>query len=182
MASRARNELATRLLDVDELIHAHAKLTGGTKGRPKQRQGAAVTRAGVVLLAAATEAFAEDLFEEAAELMYPSASKRRLGGLFDKTTRRLHTANVANVDALFFSLGLPWVLDSISWQKFPNAVFKRSLNDLILARNKIAHGEQPGVRLQQLWRWRRMVEHYSKRLEDIVSVHIADVTGSTVPW
>src|SRR5438309_1179054 len=110
MPSHARGELETRLRDVDELISAHEALTGGTPGRPKERQGAAVTRAGVVLLAAATEAFVEDLFEEAARLVWPSAKKRQLDELFEKTTRRLNNANVANSQLLFFNLGLPWAL------------------------------------------------------------------------
>jgi len=182
LTSQARLELETRLRDVDELISAHGALTGGTPGRPKERQGAAVTRAGVVLLAAATEAFVEDLFEESARLLWPKAGKRQLDDLFEKTTRRLNNANVANTQLLLFNLGLPWALDRVRWQNFPNATFKKSLDGLISARNKIAHGEQPGVRLGQLRRWRRMVAHYGERLERLLGEHIETVVGKAPSW
>ena len=69
MPSKAREELATRLDDVDELISAHGFVTGGERGAPLiingRRQGRALVRAGIVLLCAAAEAYIEDIFDEA---------------------------------------------------------------------------------------------------------------------
>lgn len=114
MPSQARIDLNARLADVDELVKAHGLVTGGRVGRPAQRQGAAVTRAGIVLLAAAMEAFVEDLYEEAAKLLWPNASAADRKALFNDTSRRLNNADVRKTELLFFNLGLPWVLGRIS--------------------------------------------------------------------
>ena len=66
LSSDAIRKLSVRLKDVDELLAAHESLTGGNRGRPAQKQGAAVTKAGVVMLTAVFEAFIEDAFERAA--------------------------------------------------------------------------------------------------------------------
>jgi len=153
MPSHARPELDRRLADIDELIAAHSSLTGGGVGRPRARQGAAITRAGIVLLAAAMEAYVEDLFEEAVPLLWPKASTVDVKALFQDTSRRLNNADVRKTELLYFNLGMPWALSGIRWQKFSNPTFKSALNQLVETRNQIAHGRQPRARLQQLRRW-----------------------------
>lgn len=74
MTSTALENLENSLLDVNEIIKGHVALTGGGKGRPVARQGQAITRSGVVLLCAAVEQYFEDLFKEAAPLIYPTAT------------------------------------------------------------------------------------------------------------
>jgi hypothetical protein len=140
MSSDALQELETRLRDVDELIGAHAALTGGQPGRPAQRQGAAITRAGVVLLSAATEAFVEDLFEEAARLVFNGMPAANIDKLFKNTSKRLNNADVHKTEMLYFDLGLLWAIRGISWRKFTNDTLRADLNKLIEARNGIAHG------------------------------------------
>jgi len=183
MPSQARLDLDARLGDVDELIKAHGLITGGGVGRPAQRQGAAVTRAGVVLLAAAMEGFVEDLYEEAAKILWPNVSAADRKALFDDTSRRLNNADVRKTELLYFNIGLPWVLGHIRWQKFPNATFKKSLDELVTKRNQIAHGNKQGTaQLGQLRRWKNMVTVYSSRLEAVVAGHIETVTGSAPNW
>ena len=97
MPSLAHTELHTRLNDVDELVRAHQQLTGGNRGRPADRAGAAVTRAGVVLLAAATESYVEDLFEEAAGLIFHGMSDEDFEKLYKNTSKRFNNATVHNV-------------------------------------------------------------------------------------
>jgi hypothetical protein len=82
MASEARKDLLLRLKDVDEIYEAHKSLTGGEAGKPPRGQGAALTRAGVVLLAAALEAFVEDLFKEAASFILASNTEEERQDLF----------------------------------------------------------------------------------------------------
>lgn len=183
MASRARLDLDVRLADVDELIKAHALITGGNVGRPIERKGAAVTRAGIVLLAAAMEAFVEDLYEETARLVWPDASAAELKVLFDNTSQRLNNADVRKTELLFFNLGLPWALEGVRWQKFSNATFKKSLNALVEKRNQIAHGNKQGTaRLAQLKSWKALVTNYAIRLEAIAADHVEDVTGGRPNW
>jgi hypothetical protein len=183
VASNSRSELDRRLADVDELILAHASLTGGRVGRPRSRQGAAITRAGIVLLAAAMEAYVEDLFEEAASLLWPGASPAELKALLQDTVGRFNNADVRKTELLYFNLGMPWTLSGIHWQKFSNATFKSALNQLVETRNQIAHGRaQPRAQLQQLRRWKEMVRQYALRLEAAVVLHIQRTTGTPPAW
>ena len=71
----------------------------------------------------------------------------------------------------------------IRWQKFPNATFKKLLDELVTKRNQIAHGNKQGTaQLGQLRRWKNMVTVYSSRLEAVVAGHIETVTGSAPNW
>jgi hypothetical protein len=180
--SFAKKNLLRRLRDVDEIVTAHFVLTGGHRGRPALRQGAALTRAGVVLLAAAMEAFVEDLFEESARLLMPTRTADELNQLFENTSKRLNVADVHKTNLLYFNLGIQWVLERIRWQKFSNKSFQKTLNKLVETRNQIAHGSQPGVRLQSLRKWRGFVLRYSQKLEEAMSARIRSVTGSPPAW
>jgi hypothetical protein len=170
------------LRDVDELVAAHGAVTGGGPGRPAKRQGAAITRAGVVLLAAAMEAFVEDLFEEAGEIVFSALRSAERTELYRATSRRMNNADVHKTNLLFFNLGAPWILRRVRWQKCSNAQFQTRLNRLVEVRGQIAHGRQPGVRLQELRGWKRMVEKYAEVLEIKVAEHIQTTTGRKVGW
>lgn len=182
MPSSSRDELNVRLKDVAELIHAHTTVTGGGPGKPAQRQGAAITRAGVVLLAACMEAYVEDLYEEAAAMIFHAMTADERKRLFENTSKRLNNADVHKTEMLFFNIGLPWALSTVSWQKFSNETFKKALNKLVETRNQIAHGKQPSVTLPTLRRWRTMVENYSRSLDHVVANHIQQVTGNNPNW
>lgn len=182
MATKARMELETRLNDVDELILAHGVITGGRRGRPVLRQGAAITRAGVVLLSAATEAFVEDLFEEAAPKIFRGMSEADFTKLFKNTSRRLNNADVFKTEMLYFNLGMPWALKEIKWQKFSNDSLRTELDKLIRARGGIAHGRATPVRLQTLKRWKNMVEMLAPRFERKVAEFIYASTNRYPPW
>lgn len=182
MASVALSELQTRLQDVDEVIAAHVALTGGGRGRPIARRGAALTRAGVVLLAAATEGFVEDLFKEAAALLWPTRPPAQMNAYLAATAGRFANANAEATEILLSSLGLPWALDTISWRRFTNSSFRSSLNRLIQSRNEIAHGQRPTLQLRQLRAWRNMVGQYGPQLEGCIAAHITVATGQAPPW
>ena len=182
MPSDAHAELQTRLRDVAELIEAHEQLTGGNPGRPADRAGAAVTRAGVVLLAAATESYVEDLFEEAATHIFDGMSEDDFRRLFRNTSKRMNNAAVHNVDMLYFNLGLAWVLSDIRWRKFSNNTFRTELDKLVETRNIISHGRNPPVRLSMLRRWKNMIQMFAPRLEHKVAEHIEWMTEQRPDW
>jgi hypothetical protein len=182
MPSNARSTLEQNLSDVEELIKAHEALTGGGKGKPSQGQGAALTRAGIVLLAAAMEAFVEDLFREAVDLLYPHMKPDRKKQLFDQTVERLNNADFTKTCLLYFNLGLSWALDEVRWQKFSNQTFQKSLQKLITTRGQIAHGKRPKVQLKKLRDWRKMVLKYAEVLEVVVAKHLEASTGSVPSW
>jgi hypothetical protein len=182
LPSNAHKELLQRLKDVEELIMAHGVVTGGGRGRPAQRQGAAITRSGIVLLSAATEAFVEDLFEEAASIIFWDMAEDERIHLFRNTSRKLNNADTHKTELLYFNIGLPWILKDISWKKYPNHVLRGDLNKLIDARNKIAHGHGENVRLSMLRRWKNMIEMLAPRLEEKVLDHVCEWTGETPDW
>ena len=165
----AREKLNLNLSDVDELIVSHEQITGGGKGKPEKGKGAALTRAGIVLLAAAMEAFVEDLFKEAVPRRYPSMSEKQRKYLIEQTADKLNQANYDKTCFLYFNLGFPWVLEKVCWQKFSNNAFKKSLNQLVEKRNSIAHGNRPDLPLQRLREWRKMVPQYADKLLAIAS-------------
>ena len=182
MPSQAQTELTVRLKDVKEIIEAHVAITGAGRGRPAQKQGAAITRAGIVLLSAATEAYVEDLYEEAARLIFVGMSDDDLKRLFRNTSKRLNNADVQKTELLFFNLGIPWVLQGISWRNFTNATLRSDLDHLIVARNQIAHGRGQQINLWKLRRWKNMVEMLAPKLDDKVALHIRTVTGQRPNW
>lgn len=182
MPSVARAGLEIRLKDADELIVAHAALTGGRRGRPARRQGAAVVRAGVVLVVAAMEAFVEDLFEEAASLLFPAMAPDDLKALFRQTSERLNNADALKTNLLFFNLGIPWILASVRWQKTSNGAFKKRLHDLIQTRGQIAHGRAPTVSLAKLRGWRQMVGLYASVLDRLIADQLSRLTGTRPNW
>ena len=182
MPSLARSELQTRLADVDELIRAHTVVTGGGTGRPAKRQGAAITRAGVVPLAAAMEGYVEDLFEEAGNLVFAGVTTAQRTELYKQTSKRLNNADSGKTTLLYFNLGCPWILSGIHWQKFSNATFIKALDKLVETRNQIAHGKRPNVTLPQLRRWKKMLDGYAQRLEAAVAAHVEKMTGVAPGW
>lgn len=182
MPSNARETLIQSLSDVQEVINAHSALNGGGAGRPAQRQGQATTRAGVVLLCAAMEQFLEDLFEEAAPLIYPTATQAELDRLFQGTTRRLNHPGLHQVTVMYFSIGMNHPFNTISWRKMNNASFRNKYDDFLQMRGRIAHGRRPNVRLQTLRLWKSMVEQLSVGLERLVCEHILRRTGNAPNW
>ena len=125
MPSKAYDLLKKNLLDVDEIIKAHQALTGGGKGKPTGGEGAALTRAGVVLLSAAMEAFVEELFKETVPKLYPKMSVNEQKILFKQTAERLNNADALKTNLLYFNLGCAWVLSDVRWQKFSNKELAR---------------------------------------------------------
>jgi hypothetical protein len=164
MPSAARIDLQARLDDVHELIKAHGAVTGRRRGRPADGRGAAITRAGVVLLSAAFETFVEELFNEAAELIF-TPSKDDLAQLILNTSKRLNNPSVFKVEMLYFNLGMPWALRNVGWKKFSNETMRKELEKLVHTRGSIAHGNGDSVRLQTLRRWLNMIEILLLRLK-----------------
>ncbi len=182
MPSDAREKLAHSLADVHEIILGHVALTGGGKGRPKQRQGQAITRSAVVLLSAATEQFLEDLFEEAAPLVYPTATQDELDRLFGATTKRLNHPSLHKVTVMYFSIGMNHPFHAIRWRKMPNDRFRRKYNDLLETRGQIAHGRRPTVRLATLRSWTTTIEKFAERFETLVADHIERQGNARPTW
>ncbi len=182
MPSTARAELGTRLRDVERLVTVHGELTGSNAAGRKATHGPSITKAGVVLLAAAMEAFVEELFEEAGDLIFSDISADERMALYKQTSRRMNAATVDNTNMLFFNLGIPWVLSDVRWQKFSNPTFRKRLTQMIDRRGQIAHGKKHHVTLTQLNAWHGMVKKYAEVLESLVRAHVHQRTGQIPGW
>ncbi|MCC7068652.1 MAG: hypothetical protein IT523_09370 [Burkholderiales bacterium] len=182
MPSEANIKLKTRLLEIDEVISARDSICPAGAGKPAQKKGAAVIRAGTTLLAAVFEAFVEELYEKSLDLLHPKLTAE-VKELKKHTSEKNHNANNHQVNNLFFYVGIPWIMQSkkICWKKFANKSVRDTLGKLSSARNKIAHGATHGVTKDQLVKWRDFVGHLADRLDVVVADHIEKQTG-TRPW
>jgi hypothetical protein len=111
---------------------------------------------------------------------YPVADR---DALKESTSERNHNANVFKVNALYFNVGIPWVMHHahIHWQKFSNQRVRETLNELSTARNRIAHGQLATARKPTAQKWRNFVERLAYRLDQIVGDEIESKTGAQ-PW
>jgi len=164
-------------------MHARDRVCPSGAGRPAQRQGQAIVHGGVVLLAAAFEAFVEELYEEAVDVVYAHADAGDIAQLKKKTSRRMNNADSCKVNHLFFNVGIAWIMKMrrIRWQKFSNRKVQKTLNKMVEARNKVAHGKNPGLRKSQATNWRSFVGRLADRLELTVADEL-ERWGHARPW
>ena len=183
MPSQSRHELTNRLADFDELIHARDAICPAGAGRPAQRRGAAVIRSSVVLLAASFEAYVEEVYDAAVDLIFAGASQADRDQLKEDTSRRLNIASVFKVNRLFFNIGIPWIMqhNQVHWQKFSNQSVRDTLDELVRTRNRIAHGNLVSVRKPTAVKWRGFVERLADQIDAIVGTHVTQRTGNA-PW
>lgn len=125
MSSAARIDFEARLKAVDQLADARRRLS--------RRFREPLINASVVFLAAATEAFIEDLYEEAAALIYSGMTLGECQKLFKETSVTFHTASVTNTEFLYFHLGMEWT-------GVPNATLRSEWGAFLKARHQVAHG------------------------------------------
>jgi hypothetical protein len=84
-------------------------------------------RAGTVMIAAALEAYMEDIFEAGVDLVFAAATADERESFKKNTSERLNNASVFKVNLLDFNLGIPWV---IALEKFCRPGFLRSSTKL----------------------------------------------------
>ncbi|WP_277373523.1 HEPN domain-containing protein [Pseudomonas sp. AA-38] len=182
MPSNANIKLKQRLQEIDEVISARNAICPAGAGKPAQRKGAAVIKAGTTLLAAVFEGFVEELYEKSLDLLHPTLINE-VKELKKHTSEKNHNANNHQVNNLFFYVGIPWIMQSskIRWQKFSNTEVRKTLGALSSARNKIAHGGSHSVTKTQLVFWRNFIERLADKLDLVVADHIETKTGNR-PW
>lgn len=181
MPSAARRTLDGRLLDALELCNAWSAITGGKVGRPAQRQGQAITRAGIVLLCAALEGYVEELFAECVPLLYKAFTPQQIADVYQRTKERMHNPDRATIDALFTAIGVTNIMAQVRWQKCSNKAVTDWLDKFVKARHTIAHGKHPTLRYSQFKAARGKVALLADRLDAVLAQHVHATTG-TKPW
>lgn len=183
MPSQARVALDEQIKDFDELMQARDTICPDGAGRPAKRQGAAIIRASVLMLAAAFEAYAEDVYEEAVDLIYANKTAAKRQALKGDTSQKMNNATIYKLNNLFIHLGISWIMDHprICWQKFSNASVQDTLGALMAARNRNAHGRPKGVRKPTAVKWRYFSLKLADRIDLVVAERVDEVPGNR-PW
>ena len=135
------------------------------------------------MLAAALEAYVEDIFDAGVDLVFAAATEDERKSLKKNTSERLNNASVFKVNLLYFNLGIPWIMQStkLRWRNCTNASVRSTLDAIITARNQIAHGTDAGVTKPTARRWRNFADQFLKKFDLILADHIEAKTGAR-PW
>ena len=173
MPSAASINFAGRLEVVDRIVEAY-----GLLGR---RQRPALVKAGIVFLSAATEAFIEELYQEAAFRIFAGMSEKEFKALFALTSERLHNASVMKTELLYINLGMRGALRGLSWQGFANEKLRREWDAFFTMRNRVVHGANVSVPFSHLRRWRVIIETVVPIFEEKVANH-TEVLTHRRPW
>jgi hypothetical protein len=174
MASVAQLNFGVRLDSVDRIIEAQTHLS--------RRFRTDIVNSGVVFLAAATEAFLEEIYKEAAELIFSGMTEKEFKAFFEATVKKFHNASLIKTELLYFNLGLAWALQGISWPGFSNQHFRESWESFFTTRNRLVHGALIAVPLSDLRRWRNMVERFVPLFENRLEGHVLATTNRPSGW
>ncbi|USA39754.1 HEPN domain-containing protein [Pelagerythrobacter marinus] len=166
---------------VDEVIEVRKEKHGGRRGAPYvrddgSREGQALNRAAIALLSATLQTFCEDVFFETSRAVLNMTDQQLedYRSLYD----RWGNPGSGNIKTHFRRLGIPDVIDGLSWQKSSSETIKRKLDDLNQLRNGIAHGrEQLVIRgsnvslsLAIVINYRNFVDQFGRRFQAHVNL------------
>jgi hypothetical protein len=125
----------------------------------------------------------EDVFDHAIDALHASQPEADRKALKKETSGRLNNASVWKVNLLYATIGLPWIMSdpAFHWQKFSNASVQETLNDLVTARNRIAHRGLFSVRRNTAVKWRGFLARLSEKFDDRLKAYLLQKTGND-PW
>lgn len=145
MTSTALKDLEVALADVEFVINHAQSYANGARGAPRgvgstARPARPFTQAAIVTIAGAVEAYVETL---ALETMGKLSLTAEQNAHIKEYASRLHGIGVRKIDELYALLGVPFVVDRLSWKNSTAGKARAKLEKLRRARNKIAHGAAP---------------------------------------
>lgn len=131
---------------VDELISARRMLHGGNRGAPRiqggVRVGTSINRSCIVMLSALLQTYVEEVFSESARQLLPNLQDEEVFQRYWKQMKNWGNPNSENITHLFLKIGIPGVLEGITWQRTRTDRIINKLNTINLLRNRIAHGHR----------------------------------------
>lgn len=185
---------------VNELIQARETLHGGSRGAPlvknQHRVGTSINRSCIVMLSALLQSYIEDLFKEAVKRAFPKiGSDDKQMERYWKQMKGWGNPSDDNIETLFLKIGVPEVLNGLSWQATNSESIKEKLKTMNLIRNQIAHGHKKlnindrhgntalySLTLEKVKMYRNFVEsfafHFSRHMEALIP-QAAAFNGST---
>ncbi len=133
------------LKPVEEIILARKKLHGGRKGAPKKdvdktREGEALNRAAMVMLAASLEEFFAENFSRVRTKKFRKTLSEKGFEKLNKISKPPRTTDVEQVEDAFLRIGIEKAFDGLAWQKCRNETLRRKLREINQIRNRSAHG------------------------------------------
>lgn len=170
---------------VNELIDARIEQHGGERGAPRVeggvRIGASLNRSCVVMLSALLQSYVEEVFQEAAMDTFPALSNEETCSEYWKQMRFWGNPSSGNIKALFLKIGIPDVLDGITWQRTTTRTIVMKLDAINQLRNDIAHGRERltvngrtyGLSLQKVKGLRNFADNFGRRF----SPHVNNLIG-----
>lgn len=206
MPSKAKQNLAERLKDIDQLLNAHKALTkfnnaekaaksaGGQlaqvaaviqalvtnpgKGRPKEVD--ALNRAAFVLSLAHFQGFVDELHAEVGGLILKGKAADPAAVIkLVKPQRSNPHVNIIN--QMFSGVGVYELMDAINWQRCDNKSVKSRLTGYLETRNKIAHGSKEAITKGKVVQLKDFVEILAEKLDEQVAKKAKLILGKN-PW
>ena len=131
---------------VDELISARRMLHGGNRGAPPieggVRVGTSINRSCIVMLSALLQTYVEEVFSESARHLLPRLQDEAVFRRYWNQMKNWGNPNSTNITHLFLKIGIPGVLEGITWQRTRTEAIVRKLDTINMLRNRIAHGHR----------------------------------------
>lgn len=171
---------------VNELIEVRQDQHGGARGAPPivngHRIGASINRSCIVMLSALLQSYVEEEFKEAARRRFPTLNANlKAFEAYWKQMKGWGNPSDSNIRHLFLKIGVPDVLDGMTWQRTDAERIRFKLRELNEIRNQIAHGTRQLTINQQAYSldlakvvaFRNFVEQFAVRF----TTHVA----ATVP-
>ena len=206
MPSKAHKNLAGRMKDIEQLLEAHKAMTqfkrarsaaeraGGElekisevigklvqePGRGRRKEVAALNRSAMVLLSAHLQGYIEDVYDEATHLLL-DGKIRNVNMLIRQAKRTFSNPHANRINSLYASIGIPDIMDGLSWQGAANKAIKRRLSEYIKIRNDIAHGSQESITKQKVTSFKQFVEVFARNFDEKVSREIRSIIRRS-PW
>lgn len=207
--SKARNQLALRLKDIEQLISAHEAITQFKKASaaaqqsrdlssikniidklitsPKQgRRGDvdAINRAAYVLLLAHFQGFIEDLYRETGTIVLTD-KVQNIDTVLNTLGLGARNPYANTIEEIFNAIGIYDVMSNISWQKRTNAGVRQALTNALSTRNQIAHGkindQSKSVNLKTVKNLLEFIRILSDNLDSEVRIKFHENYGE-YPW
>lgn len=139
------------LFFVDELIAARQAQHGGGRGAPRLaglgvRIGGSINRSCIVMMSALLQGHVDEIFRALAPVAFPEFS--RSGNAYEAfldQARRAGNPSPGNITSLFRKIGVPNVMDGLTWQRSRHLIATNTivaaLDEINQIRNRIAHSQ-----------------------------------------
>jgi hypothetical protein len=180
--------LTVRKQALDEIEHAHVKVSG--TGRGRRRATRQINYAYAVFLSSHFQGFCRDLHDECIRILVQWITPVGLRPGFRGTlelNRKLDwgNANPGNIGSDFKRFGID-LWDVIYQLDARNRSQNKQLQDLNELRNAIVHQDAKflvgrRLHLRQVREWRRICENLAACFDEVMRSHIESITGAS-PW